>query len=112
MRFIPVKYHIEPFRDPFDGMINKNRKPSDKIGRLVNISTYIDVLKSTFIDNTASIIKRGKELGLNCYFVEKNTDMYIIKFPTLNTIPGQVIMEAANDTIDRVHGGKIKKLSL
>ena len=112
MRFIPVKYHILPYRDPFDGMINNNRKPSDKIGRLVNISNYIDVNLSTFIDNTASIIKRGRELGLNCYYVEKNHDIYIEKYPILNTIPGQVIMEAANDTIDRVHDGKIKKLSL
>ena len=37
---------------------------------------------------------------------------YIIENPVLNLIPGQVIMQAANDTIDMVHGGKIKKLSL
>ena len=112
MKFVPIKYHTEPYRDPFDGSINKNRKPSDKIGRLIEISPYIDVSKSTFIDNTASIIKRGKELGLNCYFVDKNFDPYIIKYPVLNSIPPQIIIQAANDTIERVHDGKVKKLSL
>ena len=113
MKFVPILYHIEPYRDPYGGSINKNRKPSDKIGRLVNsIAPYIDVNKSTFVDNTASIIKRGRELGINCYFVDKNFDQYIKENPVLDPIPSQVIIEAANDTIDRVHGGKIKKLSL
>ena len=111
MKFVPVKYHIIPFRDQY-GEINKDREPSDKIGRLLKMSPYIDVNKSTFIDNTARIIKRGRELGLRCYFVDKNSDPYILDNPILDPIPSQVIMQAANDTIDIVHNDKIKKLSL
>ena len=111
MKFVPVKYHIIPYRDQY-GFVNKKREPSDKVGNLVRLSPYIDVSKSTFIDNTARIIKRGKELGLRCYFVEKNTDSYILANPSLDPIPSQIIMQAANDTIDIVHDGKIKKLSL
>ena len=112
LKFVPVKYHLVPYKDPFGGLVNKNRKPSDKIGRLINMSPYIDVDVSTFIDNTSSIIKRGKEIGLNCYYVKKNLDPYVIRYPILNPIPAQIIMQAANDTIDKVHNGKIKKLSL
>lgn len=111
IKFVPVKYHIIPYRDPY-GFVNKNREPSDKVGSLLKMSPYIDVKTSTFIDNTARIIKRGKELGLRCYFVDKNNDSYILANPTLDPIPSQVILQAANDTIDIVHGGKIKKLSL
>ena len=112
MKFIPVRYHIEPYRDPYGGSINKNRQPSDKIGRLIKLDSSIDVSRSTFVDNSASIIKRGKELGLHCYFVDKNTDPYIINYPTLNPLPTQVILQAVNETIEREHGEKIKKLSL
>jgi len=111
MKFVPVRYHIEPYRDPY-GLLNKNRKPSDKVGRLIRTVPYIDVRTSTLVDNSRSIITRGNELGLRTYFVKKNTDPYVLNNPVINTIPAQVIMSAANDTIDIVHEGKIKKLSL
>lgn len=111
MKFVPVRYHIEPYRDQY-GLITKNRKPSDKVGILLRTMPIVDPTVSTLVDNSKSIITRGIELGLRSYFVEKNLDSFIVDNPTLNPIPSQVILQSANDTIDMVHGGKIKKLSL
>ena len=108
MKFVPIRYHIEPYRDQY-GAVNKNRQPSDKVGRLLRTIPSID---PTLVDNSRSIINRGDELGLRTYFVEKNTNPYIIQNPVLNPIPSQVIIQAANDTIDIVHEGKVKKLSI
>lgn len=111
MKFVPTRYHIEPYRDQY-GLLNKNRQPSDKVGMLLRTVPIIDPTISPLVDNSKSIITRGKELDLITYFVPKNTDPYIIQNPTLDPIPSQIILQSANDTIDIVHGGKIKKLSL
>jgi len=111
VKYIPIRYHIEPYRDQY-GLLTKNRMPSDKTGRLLRTVSSIDVKTSPLIDNSRSIIKRGEELGLRTYFVPKNEEQYVIDNPVLNPIPTQIILQSANDTIDIVHGGKIKKLSL
>ena len=97
MKFIPIKYHSDPYRDQY-GLVNRNRKPSDKVGRLLRMLSYVDIPVSTLVDNSVSIIKRGNELGLRSYFVNKEDD------------PADIIRRAANDTIDIVHEGKIKRL--
>ena len=111
MKFVPVRYHIEPYRDQY-GLRNRNRKPSDKVGILLRTIPTIDPAVSPLVDNSRSIITRGNELGLRTYFVPRNTELFIEENPTLNPIPSQIILQSANDTIDIVHGGKIKKLSL
>ena len=111
MKFVPIRYHIDPYRDQY-GALNKNRQPSDKVGRLLKTIPTIDPRVSVLVDNSKSIINRGNELGLRTYFVKKNEDAFIINYPCLNPIPSQVILESANDTIDIVHDGKIKKLRL
>ncbi len=97
MEFFPVFFHIMPYRD-FEG-INKNRKPTDKVQRLYSNHKYIDPQTSTYVDNSRSVIKCAKALGFRSYFVDKGQDPY------------DVILKSANDTIDLVHGDKIKKLS-
>ena len=97
IKFVPVRYHIVPYRT--NGLINKNREPSDKLGRLVRAMPSIDTVTSPVTDNSKSIILRGNELGMRSYFVAKGQN------------PVLIIMQAANDTIDLVHKGKIKKLS-
>jgi hypothetical protein len=111
MLFFPVFFHLVPFYDPKTGLANKNRKPSDKVGILLKEKQFIIPEKSTLIDNSKSIIKRGNELGVRSYFVEKNLEPYIIANPTLDPIPSQIILDAANDTID-LYRGNVKKLSL
>ena len=110
MKFVPIKFHIDPYRDEY-GKPNNNRPTSDKIGRLLDMAKYIDPKRSIFVDNTKKIIIRGEELGLNCYFVKKNLDPFILQNPVLNPIPYQVILQSAHDTIEREHPGKILKLS-
>ena len=111
MKFVPIKYHTDPYKDQY-GLLNKNRKPSDKVGRLLKTIPTIDKKTTILVDNSRSIIARGDELGLRTYFVEKNNTPFIIENPTLNPFPSQVILRSANDTINLVHGDKIKKLSL
>lgn len=96
MKFIPVKYHLIPYRT--NGLVNRNREPSDKVGIMVRNIPNMDVSISPMVDNSKSIIIRSEELGLRPYFVAQGDD------------PASVIMQAANDTIDLVHGDKIKKL--
>lgn len=110
MKFVPVKFHIIPYRT--NGLVNKDREPSDKVGKLINAGPKIYLPTSVLVDNSKSIIARGKELGLRTYFVPENNDPLIIANPIINPIPSQIILQSANDTIDLVHGGKIKKLSL
>ena len=99
MEFVPIYFHIFPYRD-HEGLINKDRKPSDKVIRMVKKVGYINPLISTYVDNSISVIKCAKKVGLRPYFVDKNQD------------PKDSIIQAANDTIDIVHDNKIKKLSL
>ena len=98
MEFVPIYFHIFPYRDR-EGFINKDRKPSDKVLRMTRILKYIDPLISTYVDNSKGVIKCANKLGFRTYFVQKNRD------------PREAIEEAANDTIDIVHEGKIKKLT-
>ena len=99
MEFVPIYFHIFPYRDR-EGYIIKDRKPSDKVIRMVRKVGYIDPLVSTYVDNSKSVIKCAKKVGFRPYFVEKNQESK------------ECIIQAANDTIDIVHDGKIKKLSL
>lgn len=98
MEFVPVYFHIFPYRDS-EG-INKDRKPTDKVHRMYVNNKYIDPYSSTYVDNSSGVIKCAKKLGFRTYFVDKSQD------------PKEVIINAANDTIDVIHDGKIKKLSL
>ena len=111
MKFIPILFHIDRYYDEY-GAVVKDRQPSDKVGRLLKMCPYIIPETSTLVDNTRSIIERGKELGLICYFVKKNEDKFIIENPVLNPIPCQVILDACNNTIENIHGDKTKKLIL
>ena len=96
--FVPIYFHIIPYRDR-EGYINKGRKPSDKVLRMTRIKKYINPLISTYVDNSKSVIKCANKAGFRSYFVDKMQD------------PRDIIIQAANDTIDIVHDGKIKKLS-
>lgn len=96
--FVPIFFHIVPYRDPA-GFVNNNRKPSDKVLRMVRILDYPNPLVSTYVDNSKGVIGCAKKQGFRTYFVERDQD------------PRDLIIDAANDTIDIVHGGKIKKLS-
>lgn len=98
IEFAPIYFHIFPYRDS-EGFINKDRKPSDKVIRMFRTIPNIDPLISTYVDNSRGVIKCAQKIGFRPYFVEKKQN------------PREVIIEAANDTIDIVHGGKIKKLS-
>ena len=98
MEFVPIYFHIFPYRDPA-GFINKDRKPSDKVLRMTRMVKDINPLVSTYVDNSTGVIKCAKKLGFRPYFVGKDQD------------PRDAIIQAANDTIDIVHGGKIKKLT-
>ena len=97
MLFFPIYFHIFPYRDR-EG-INKNREPSDKVLRMLVNAKYINPQVSTYIDNSTRVIRCANKLGFSTYFVDKNQN------------PCEVILKAANDTIDLVHGGKIKKLT-
>lgn len=99
MEFVPIYFHIIPYRDR-EGFINKDRKPSDKVLRMVRTAKYINTLTSSYVDNSKGVIKCADKLGFRTYFVAKGQD------------PKDQIIQAANDTIDTVHEGKIKKLSL
>ena len=98
LEFVPIYFHIFPYRD-HEGFVNKDRKPSDKVLRMERALNYIDPLISTYVDNSMSVIKCAKKLGLRTYYVDKSQDSR------------EAIIEAANDTIDIVHEGKIKKLT-
>ena len=98
MEFVPIYFHIIPYRDR-EGFINKDRKPSDKVLRMARTKKYINPLISTYVDNSAGVIRCANKLGFRSYFVKKGQD------------PRDSIIQAANDTIDIVHEGKIKKLS-
>ena len=111
MKFVPIMYHSDRYYDQY-GVVAKDRKPSDKVGRLLKILPYIEPSVTTLVDNSKSIIKRGEELGLICFFVEKNLNPYIIENPVLNPIPCQVILDATNNTIENIHENKVKKLTL
>lgn len=97
MEFVPILFHIFPYRD-MEGP-NNNRQPSDKVLRMTRNNRYINPLVSTYVDNSKSVIRLANKLGYRTYFVDKNDN------------PRDIIVDAANDTIDIVHGGKIKKLS-
>lgn len=97
MTFVPVRFHIMPYRD-HEG-INLNRKPTDKVQRMLVNNTEINPYLSSYVDNSKSVIKCAKVLGFRPYFVDKEQD------------PCELILRAANETIDLVHGDKIKKLS-
>lgn len=98
IKFVPIYFHIIPYRDR-EGFINKNRKPSDKVQRMVSNNRYIDPLISTYVDNSIGVIKCARKIGFRTYHVQKNQN------------PRDCIIEAANDTIDIIHEGKIKKLT-
>ena len=98
MKFVPIYFHIIPYRDR-EGFINRDRKPSDKVLRMYRLNKDINPLVSTYVDNSKGVIGCAKKLGFRTYFVAKDQD------------PRDQIIQAANDTIDIVHGGKIKKLS-
>ena len=98
MEFVPIPFHVAPYRDMMG--VNKDRKPTDKVLRMIKIRKFINPLVSTYVDNSRKVIRNAQKLGFRTYFVDKGQD------------PRKIIIEAANDTIDIVHGGKIKKLSL
>ncbi len=99
VKFVPVKFHLDPYYNPLTGLKNLNRLPSNKLAVLTRIMPSIDVSNSSVVDDTKGVIEKGKQLGFNCYHrrIEDNVcDIFI---------------NACNDTIDSVHDGKIKKLS-
>ncbi len=98
MVYVPVLFHTIPYRGP-NGLINHDRDRSDKVQRMISNHRYINPLISTYVDNSPGVIKCAKKQGLRTYFVDKEQD------------PRDHIIEAANDTIDIVHEGKIKRLS-
>lgn len=98
MKFVPIKFHVIPYRDR-EGYINKDRKATDKVFRMTKIVKDINPLVSTYVDNSTGVAKCAKKLGFRTYLVQKSQD------------PRDLIIQAANDTIDIVHGGKIKKLT-
>ncbi len=99
MIFVPVRFHILPYRDR-EGFIIKDRHPSDKVLQMYANNKIIDPSISTYVDNSRGVLKCAKKIGFRTYLVEKGQD------------PRAVIIQAANDTIDKYHDGKIKKLSL
>ena len=99
MEFVPIPFHIFPYRDK-EGYVNKDRKPTDKVLRMMRTIDYVNPLISTYVDNSRGVILCANKQGFRTYFVDKNQN------------PNDSIILAANDTIDIVHGGKIKKLSL
>ena len=98
-KFIPVRFHLEPYYDLCTGQANKNRVPNDKLATLVKYNRDIDIPVSVAIDDTKGVIERGRAIGFNSYHRRIEDDVC------------DIFIQASNDTIDRYHGGKIKKLS-
>ena len=98
--FIPLQFFIDPYFDPESGLKNRNRIPTDKLDVLVKRDSTIDIHNSDAIDDTKGVIESGIRLGFNCYHRGINDNV------------NEIFITAANNTIDRVHDGKIKKLSL
>ena len=98
-KFSPVRFHLEPYYNPINGSPNKNRIPSNKLAVIAR-SNSVDVLNSCVIDDTKGVIERGIALGFKCYHRKIEDDVR------------DIFIKAGNETIDTVHEGKIKKLSL
>ena len=96
MIFVPIPFHVHPYRR--EGMILKDREATDKVFRMTRLVKDIGPL-STYVDNSPGVIKCVNKCGFRPYLVHRGQD------------PRDVIIQAANDTIDIVHGGKIKKLT-
>ena len=99
VKFIPVRFHLEPYYNPITGQANKNREPVDKLAMLVKYNKEIDIPSSVAIDDTKGVIEKGIALGFNSYHRRIEDDIR------------DIFIKATNDTIDRYHDGKIKKLS-
>ena len=112
-KFIPVPFHLE--KQYSSDVITRKRVRTNKTAKLIKALPYVNPLANEdvftyFVDNTKSILEEAEKFGLITYFVEKNDDKYIIDNPTLNPIPFQVILQAANDTLEKQNGDKVKKL--
>ena len=70
VKFIPVKFHMEPFYNS-DGSKNNTRFRSSKMEYFKNYTGIQDLSKVYFIDDTESIISEAKELGVE-YTYYKN----------------------------------------
>ena len=93
------KFFVDPFYLPGTHIKTPNRVPCDKPKKLISIKPKMDVRNSVLFDDVLYIIASAKALGFKAYHVaspDNIVDIYI---------------EAANYIIDKVHGGKIKKLS-
>ena len=97
--FLPVHFFSLPYEDPETNMKNVGRIPADKLVALTE-HYFIDIPKSVVVDDTKGVIDSGLKLGFNCFHRKVEDDI------------NEIFINAANDTIDNVHGGKIKKLSL
>ena len=98
-QFVPLRFFLDPYFDPFTGLKNLNRIPCDKLAVLTNRDKKIDIAKSIVVDDTKGVIESGNALGFNCYHRKLDDDVR------------DVFISACNDTIEKVHEGKIKKLS-
>ena len=96
MIFVPIRFHALPYRG--EGTTLKNQEATDKVFRMTRLVKDIGPL-STYVDNSPGVIKCVNKCGFRPYLVHRGQD------------PRDVIIQAANDTIDIVHGGKIKKLT-
>ena len=99
VKFVPVRFHLDPYYNPITGLSNKNRVPSNKLAVLIKTVRNIDVINSSVVDDTKGVIEKGIALGFNCYHRRIEDDVR------------DVFINACNDTIDSVHEQKIKKLS-
>lgn len=99
VQLLPLQFFIEPFYLPGGKVKALNRIPSNKAATLAKIKKDMDIPISPLIDDTPGVIDSARPLGFPCYFRSRDDD------------PVDIYYKAANDTIDIVHGGKIKKLS-
>ncbi len=99
VQFVPLRFFIDPYYDPDTNEKNEDRQPCDKLAVLTSRDLKIDIPRSSAVDDTPGVIESGLALGFRCYHRRIEDDVR------------DIFIAAANDTIDVVHEGKIKKLS-
>ena len=98
-QLIPLRFFLDPYYDPLSGLKNLNRVPCDKLKTLTDRDKSINIPSSVAIDDTKGVIDSGNLIGFKCFHKK------------LEDNSADIFIQAANYTIDTVHGGKIKKLS-